>query len=175
MGKNVGKELKEEEIVRISKVSALQTGAGLFAQTELDTHLSIERGVIWLIHFVEFWCDYTDMDDVAAGASETETFQLTRDTKANMIVMTDADLVCNHTWMIYRAATIGTDAGPMYAYGSAPYVRDFPRPIPYAAQNIYLGYQSSNGTVKTGYCRIGYSIRTVGDKYFFRVAQALLG
>ncbi len=169
------KNLTDEEIVRVARVKATQGAAAAFVEIALDTQLSIERGVIWLIHFVEFWCDYKVLDDPAQDSFETEMFQVTRDSKSSMIMLDDADLVCMRTWMIKRAATIGTDTGPMWAYGGAPYVRQFPKPIPYAAQNIYFGYQSSNAAIKIGYCRIGYSIRTVGDKFFFRVAQALIG
>lgn len=169
------KTLSDEEIIRVTRVQATQPAPTTFIQAEMDTQLSIERGVIWLIHFVEFFCDMTAVSDPAAAGSEKEQYQITRDTKNGIVPLNDADVVVQHNWMIKRSATIGTDAGPMWAYGYNPWVRNFPRPLPYAAQNIYFGYQSTHSSAKTAYCRVGYSIRKVSDQFFFRVAQALLG
>lgn len=169
------KALTDEEILRIARISVVQSSAGVYTQTTHDTQLSIERGVIWLINFIEFYQDSSVIDDVAAGTSETEKFQITRDTKTGIQSLADADTIALYEWSVQRSAAIGTDAGPLWITGESPNRITFPVPIPYAAQNIYFGYHSTSAAAKTGVARVGYTIREVTDAFFFRVAQAILG
>lgn len=170
--------VKDDEILHVARITAVQSAAAAFAETEHDTQLSVERGYIWMITMVEFGFNIfstSPYDAVAAGTTERHIFQVTKESQSAGVGMNDASLVCNAMQLINRDAAIGTDAGPLYYQFRFPYIRDFSsNPIPYAAQNIYFGFDSTNAAALTVNCRIFYYLRHVSDKYFFRVAQSLL-
>jgi len=172
----VGK-LSDESILRIARMRVSESAAGVFTQLSADTQLSVERGVIWMIHFVEFTFEnLVLLNEVAAAAVERVEAQLTRDTKTLIVTGDDTDIIQQCTREIYRSAAIGTDAGPLYWTGNAQVRYDFPMPVPYAAQNLFLGIQGTHASsAHTVSARVGYSIREVDDQFFFRVASALLG
>lgn len=171
------KQLTDEEILRIARMRVTESAAATFTQISLDTQLSVERGVIWMIHFVEFM--FNDLDflvEVAAAGNESVTVQLTRESKTIKIAGNDSDLIQQEVIEVARSAAIGTDAGPLWFIGSAIKRYDFSIPLPYAAQSIFLNVTGTDATTAHRVdCRIGYTIRQVTDQYFFRVASALIG
>jgi hypothetical protein len=173
--------LKDEEIVRTIKAVAVEPGAGTFSESEIATQLSIERGVIWMIHKIHFHIEIgvkglVNLVEVAANSHESIQVQVTREPKTAILTMDDPDLLQNHQVGIVRSADIGTDVGPLYAIFQYPIVYDYSPPLPYASQNIYLAVLGTDATAPiTCYFKLFYTIRTVSDKYFFRVAQSLLG
>lgn len=167
--------LKDEEVVRMVRASVTESGAATFTETTIDTQLSIERGVIWMISAVEFFQELSKHSEVGANGLETQNIQLTRESKTAIVELNDSDVIAKLQNGIYRSAAIGTDAGPLWLTWVMPVIQYFDPPLPYASQNMYLGFQTTAATVRSCYVRIRYTIRTVSDKYFFRVAQALLG
>lgn len=165
------KDLNDDQIRRYLRFSVL--GATAFTQNSYDTQLSIERGVIWLIHQIECWT-ITARELPAASATEYWTGQITRESKAALIGFSDTDLVDMFDERIVRSAAIGTDAGPAWAFISGPLIHMFNPPIPYAASNIYVAAQSTFGSGVDFLGRIAYTLITVSDKFFYRVATALI-
>ena len=167
--------LTDEDVVRIARISAVPAAAGAFKQTTYDTNLTIERGVIWLILFIEFHASPATWDNtIAAGSEETEKFQVTAASETVIKGADDNDVVCQYAQHRKRSAAIGAEVGPMWYVTDWPYVRNFARPLPYAGTSIYFGYQGSDVTGIGGICRIGYVIKNVSDAFFFRIAQAML-
>lgn len=171
------KPLTDEEIIRISRIRVTESAAATFTQISQDTQLSIERGVIWMIHFIEFnFGSLNLLTEVAAAGSETVDCQVTRESKTAIIPGNDTDLIQAEAIISARSAAIGTDAGPLWVEQSRIKRYDYLKPLPYASQNIHVGVLGSDATgMHVVDVRIGYTIREVGDQYFFRVAQALLG
>jgi len=170
------KSLLDDEVVRFQRFSVTESGAATFTQAAFDTQLSIERGVIWLIHCIEWLIFPDNLDDVAAGSFENVMCQITRESKSDIVYLNDSDLISFYAQSIGRSAAIGTDAGPLWWYDNdLPKVQKFALPIPYAAQNIYVAIKSTNASPQTIRGRIHYTIKEVSDAYFYRVAQALIG
>lgn len=170
-------DLTDEEIMRVARMRTTESAASTFTENSLDTQLSVERGVIWLIHWIEFMtANAVNLGEVAQGNQESILAQVTRESKTAILPGNDSDIVQQYGLDLVRSSTIGTDTGPLYYLNQRQWRVDFPRPLPYASQNVYLGVLGSDATaLLTMDVRIGYSIRTVSDKFFFRVAQALLG
>jgi hypothetical protein len=170
--------LKDEEIVRSLKGTVTESAAATYTETAIDTQLSIERGVIWLIHGIQFFPSelMATVSSIAANGEEFFHMHVSRESKSAICVPNDADLIQRCDYDIVRSAAIGTDAGPLWVTSyMVPRVFAYNPPLPYASQTIYLGLIGSSGAVETAYFQILYTIRSVSDKYFFRVAQALLG
>ena len=169
--------LKDEEIVRVLKGSVSLSAPATYTETELATQLSIERGVIWLIHALEFHIiePMLKVAEVGANASESIYAHVAREPKEAILDPDEPDLIHRYDIDIGRSAAIGTDAGPLWNVIEQPKVYQFTPPLPYAADSIYLGLNSTSGSVLTCHFRIRYTIRSVTDKYFFRIAQAILG
>jgi hypothetical protein len=169
--------LKDEEIVRSLKSKVTESAATTYTEVAIDTQLSIERGVIWLIHGVEIYIEDlgTLFRSVTAGGIQEVDVHVARESKAAICDPNDADLIQSINHQTARSAAIGTDAGPLYTHTITPDIFKYVPPLPYASQTIYFGIQSTRATVMTSYLRVLYTIRSVSDKYFFRVAQALLG
>lgn len=169
------RDLKDEEIIRFLRFTMTESAAGVYTQITLDTNLSIETGLIWLIHWIEWEFGPNEIDEPAAGAIEWIQGQITRESKAAMLNLSDSDVIANYKKMIKRSAAIGTDAGPLWFYDpNIPFMQSFPIPLPFASQNIYCAIQSSSAAAKTIRGRIAYTIRRVSDKFFFRIAQAMI-
>lgn len=170
------KDIQDEEILRLIRFSVSETTASTFRETTIDTQLSIERGVIWLIHFIQIEMLIDILDVSAAGVTETATLQITRESKSTILDFDDADIVAKFSYEKRRSATIGTESGPLMTEQKSPMIQNYPVPLIYAGQNIHAGFVGSGGTnLKTVRGRIGYTIRRVSDKFFFRVAQSLVG
>lgn len=171
----VAKALSDAEILRFARLLVTETGAATFTQTTHDTQLSIDRGVIWLIHNIDYHLNFDTIPDIAAGATGKIEVQVSRESKSAIIELDDADCIDRLEEVIHRYATIGTDAGPAFLAQNtlSPIRHTFDPPIPYASQNIYLGILSG-GVAQSAIARIAYTIQHVSEKYFWRVAQALL-
>jgi len=171
------KDLTDEEILRMARIRITESALSTFTQGELQTQLSVERGVIWMVHWCEFFFpDSEDMTEVQAAGSEKQTAQVTRESKTALIDNSDSDMLQSCELKASRSAAIGTDAGPLWYTNIMPVLFHYPIPMPIASQSIFVGLQSSDANVTTRVdVRIGYTIREVSDKFFFRVAQALVG
>lgn len=175
--KTLVKELSEQEILRIARARVTETAANTFTQVELDTSLSIERGVIWMIQWIEaYYINPLRLAEVGPNLYEQTRAQIARETQTGILDGNDADLIQMFEWGVARSAAIGTDAGPL-SFLINPITRvEYRVPIPYAAGSIFLGLRTTHSSLtSTVDFRIGYTLREVSDKYFFRVAQALLG
>lgn len=170
--------LKDDEVVRVIKAYLTLTSA--YAEVSMDTQLSIERGIIWMIHSIQFHIEpsangITALAEVAAAGYESIKMQVTRESESGTLDFQEADLIQSHCMSIGRSAAIGTDAGPLWLYEDSPKVYEYRIPLPYASQSIFFGGQTTTGVDVNIALRIFYTVRSVSDKYFFRVAQALLG
>lgn len=168
------KDLRDDEILRFLRFSVTESAAATYTEVSYDTQLSIDRGLIWLIHFIQIEMLGSALDDPAAGAGENLKVQIAREGQSDIVNYSDADLIELAVMEIDRSAAVGTDAGPMYWLSNSPKTFVYAPPLAYAAQNIYIGVKSSSGSAQTAYGRIGYTLRRVTDKFFYRVAQALI-
>lgn len=175
--RNGGLQLADYDVLRIARIRASESAASTFTQTEFDTQLSIERGVIWLIHFIEFNISQLGLfSEVGAGGGEDIQMQITKTSQSAILSGNNADIIQQHRLGLVRGAAIGTDAGPLYYFFDSIKRFDYHVPIPYAAANLYFGILGTDaGSAHTVDARIGYTIAEVSDEFFFRVAQALVG
>lgn len=157
------------------RFQVVESAASTFTETEIDTNLSAERGVMMEIHSVEF--DLTTLqlfDEVAAGGQENLRVQITRETKSALVSMNDADLIAQVRREIIRSAAIGTDAGPLYILTDKVLRIDFPLPIPYVKPSIFVGVQGSDAaSAHTVNGRIGYTLRDIEREDFLELLVAL--
>lgn len=172
---NVAK-LTDESVLRVARARITEPGLNEYGETSLDTQLSVERGVIWMINFIEFnFNSLEGLADMAAGAVADTRAQVTRESKTAIVNGNDSDLVQMAHLHTARSAAIGTDAGPLWIQFDAIIRYDFPIGLPYASQTIFCGLRAALPAVQICDVRIGYTIKEVDDQFFFRVAQALLG
>lgn len=165
------------EVVRMARGRVTESAATIFTELEIDTQLSVDRGFIWLIHWIEFEFERLELLDSAAQGDFEEVFaQITKSTQTAIITLDDPDLVQKKSYQLARAATIGTDAGPISFLTESVSRIDYPIPVPYAGQGIFFGIQGTEGGgVHTIAARIGYTLQEVDDRTFYRIAQALIG
>lgn len=169
------KDLKDHEILRFQRFMVTESAPATFTQQSFDTQLSIDRGLLWLIHFIEFAGILpSSIDDPAASASEYISAQITRESKDSLVSLDNADCIAKITLQKERSAAIGTDAGPMVFMGIEPIHLNYYPALAYAAQNIYVSIVSTSAAAQVVRGRIGYTLRKVTDKFFYRVAQALI-
>jgi len=171
---NSRRDLRDDEIVRFCRFSITESAAATFTQVSYDTQLSIDRGFLWMIHWVEASMQASKMEDAAQDASEVLSLQVTRESKAATVRISDADCIFRYATEVSRYATIGTDAGPVVIQDNYPIIYTFPLALPYAHQEIYVAVQSSNATPVVVYGRLAYTLRKVSDKFFYRVAHAMI-
>lgn len=168
------RDLQDDEIIRFLRFSVTETAPATFTEQSYDTNLSIDIGMLWMIHWIEWDINLNDLDECAAGTVETISGQITREPKSGLLYLNDTDLIARKTVMVQRSAAIGTDAGPMWNHDEHPKLQKFPIPLPYAAQTVYIGLIASAAGVQNVNGRIAYTLRRVSDKFFVRVAHALL-
>lgn len=168
------RDLRDDEVIRFLRYSVTESAAATYTQDSYDTNLSIHTGLIWMIHWIEMNLSPSSVDDPAQDASEWIKCQITRESKAAMVYLDNTDLIAIAALVKDRSATIGTAAGPDTYMGSEHVMIKFPIPIPYAAQNIYIAAQSTSAAAVTIRGRVAYTLRKVSDKFFYRVAQALI-
>lgn len=166
--------IRDEDVLRFMRFNVTESAAATFTEQEYDTQLSIDRGYIWMIHFIEWDINLSQIEDPAQDATETFTGQITRESKSALITQNDSDLIARIRLLKDRSATIGTDAGPVIHAGVSPYKDNYYPAIPYAAQSIYVAIQTSHASVQSLTGRIGYTLARVSEKFFFRVAHALI-
>jgi hypothetical protein len=166
--------LSNEDILRIARMTATEPAGGTFVQQTIATNLSVERGFIWLINFIEFRMNLEVLHEVSATNTEFLHAQITRESKAAILGGDDPDVVQQMDIACSRSSNIGTDAGPLYFLHNNILRYEYRIPMLYAAQDIFLGVQSSASTPPhTVTARIGYTIKEVSDQVFFRIAQSL--
>lgn len=166
--------LKDLDVLRYLRFIVTESAAATFTEIEIDTQLSIERGVIWLIRSLELDIPVDTMDDPAVDTSEGIAIAVTRSSQSDIISFNDPDLVMQYAIAVNRANTIGTPAGPLWWIRENPSVQKFSIPIVYAGVSIFVGIKSTSAGAKVVSGRIGYSLAKVSDQDFFRVANAIL-
>jgi len=170
------RKLTDEEILRIARGRVTESSAGTFTQVEIDTQLSVERGVIWMLDWVEFDFDSLNLlAEVSANSIETIRAQITRTTQTALVNGNDPDLIQSAGFSLCRSAAIGTDAGPLNFFSARILRYNFHISMPVASQSIFFAIKGSGAAAHVVSARIGYTLRQVTDQYFFRVAQALVG
>lgn len=171
------KDLSDEEVLRIARARVTESAASTYTEVSLDTQLSVERGIIWMVNFIEVLPNNLgNLGEAGQGTTERIEAQVTRESQSSIVNGNDADLLQAFKFKLNRAPTIGTDAGPMYFTETLPWRVNFPVPIPFASSSMFFGILGTDaGSAHTVDFRVGYTIRSVTDKFFFRVAQALLG
>lgn len=169
------KKITDDDVQRVARSAVDESAANTFTQIEIDTQLSIERGVVWLIDRVEMHFDTLDlMNELIAGGNEVVEMQLTRESKTAIVQPHDADSLQYRKSMLSRSAAIGTDAGPLYFGNEEPRVFKYDVPLIYAGQSIFVSiFGTDSANAHRGSIKIFYRIASVSDKFFFRVAQAL--
>lgn len=168
------KDLGDEEIVRFQRFNVAESAAATYTEQSYDTQLSIDRGFIWMIHWIEAALYAGQIDDPAQDAAESISIQILRESQAGILSLSDPDVMWMVTKQKDRMATIGTDAGPVVHLDSYPLIWSFPIPLPFAAQNIHIGVVSTCAAPQSVSGRVAYTLRRVSDKFFYRVAQALI-
>ena len=173
----MARKLTDEDILRISRARVTESAASTFTQVEIDTQLSVERGVIWMLEFVEFiFGPMGVLNEVAVNGAERISLQLAKTTQTAILNGNDPDLIQIAIRELNRSAAIGTDAGPLWYLADRVVKYTFSTPFPVASQGLFFGIEGTDASaVNSADIRIGYVIREVSDKFFFRVAQALVG
>lgn len=152
-----------------------ETTASTFAQSEIDTNLSAERGVMMEIHSIELLYEGLQLlTEVGTDATESVSFQITRESKTTTALLNDSDVILRQVKAIMRSAAVGTDAGPIYSFHDQ-YVRiDFPKPIPYVKPSIFVGVLGTDASgLQAVSGRIGYTLREVTRSEFLELLVAL--
>lgn len=173
----MAKKIKDEDVLRFARGTVTESSNSTFTQEDMDTQLSVDRGFIWLIHFIEFHFENVELlSEVAAGANEEISAQITRSTQGSIIKLNDPDLIQSAAIYVSRSADINTDVGPLWYFGKMPLIYSYKIPIPYAGSRIFIGILGTDAATPhiVGF-RIGYTTKEVSNQYFFRVAQALVG
>lgn len=152
-----------------------ESAAATYRELEIDTNLSAERGVMMEIHSVELSLIGGELlTEVAAGASETIGFHLSRASKTSLIAVGDRDCVVSNIREIARSAAIGTDAGPLTIVFDRYMKFDFAMPIPYVKPSIFFGVTGSDASGLTGAAfRIGYTLREIDREDFLSLLVAI--
>lgn len=152
-----------------------ESTAATYRELEIDTNLSAERGVMMEIHSFEIARIGTELlSEVAAGASETMGFHLSRESKTSLLTINDKDIIIADIVELQRAAAIGTDAGPLYFKFNRYQRYDFAMPIPYVKPSIFFGVQGSDASGLTGgNFRIGYTLREIDREDFLSLLVAI--
>ncbi len=176
MAKKEIASLKDDEVVRILRHRCIQGSADAFKECEIETQLSIERSIVWMIHSIEFdFENISQMSPVAANDERWMAQQVTRESKSAIVNSDDTDLLQKSKIQVARSAAIGTDAGPLWVGNDTIRTIHYPKPILYAGSKIFWSVDTENFTaaIYMG-LRIFYTIARVDDKQFFRVASSLL-
>ncbi len=176
MAKDKLPTLKDDEVVRVLRHRCIQASADAFKECEIETQLSIERSVVWMIHAIEFdFENISQMSPVAANDERWMAQQVTRESKSTIVNSDDTDLLQKSKIQTVRSAAIGTDAGPLWITNDTIRIIHYPKPLLYAGSKIYWSVDTENFTaaVYMG-VRVFYTIAKVDDKQFFRVASSLL-
>lgn len=166
--------LKEEDILRFLRFSVTESAAATFTQNEYQTNLSLERGMLAAIYTFEIEIPPSSIETPAASGTETLSVQITRESKTALVNFNDSDVLIKVVAQASRGAAIGTDAGPVVMFLTNPQRFDYRPPILFAGESVFVGIQSTNAAAQTIRGRIGYSLISVPEKMYFRVANSLL-
>lgn len=165
---------KDEGFLSFLRGSVTESAASTYTETEIDTNLSAERGVMMEIHSIDFDFSLLQLKEVAANGEEGLAMQVIRETKTDILNVNDADLIGKIEKNLFRAAAIGTDAGPLWYEDNRPYTIHFPRPIPYVKPSIFIGIKGTTaGSANTGRVRLGFTLRKVSRNEFLELLIAL--
>lgn len=150
----------DEVLSWLTAKTAVMTTA--FVQTTIPTGLSIERSIVMLIHRIEWFVPTIQAADGTIDAQLTRTSQ-------SAILSPENPLIIS----VYNGFYDFTTSGQI--------VRDMPKseiyviPPVIATPNIYFACKPSvTPSPDVAYIRIGYSIKTVAEKDFFKLATALV-
>ena len=161
------------EYLNFLRFTVTQSAAATYTQTELDTNLSAERGVMMDIHGVDFLINPQQLSEAAANSAETNTIQVVRESKTALVNPNDSDLIALQRYSWSRSAAIGTDAGPMWWFNRDLESLVFPLPIPYVKPSIFVGVNSTYSSAITVYGRIAYTLRDISREEFLELLVSL--
>jgi hypothetical protein len=170
----VRRDLRDDEVIRFQRFEVAESAAATYTEQSYDTQLSIDRGLIWMIHWVEYQITPVKIEVPAVNTHEYASCQICRESQSGMRDLDDPDVVALFEKVVKRADTIGAEAGPLIYYWEVPSLQQFPMPLVYAAQTIHVGVLGTAAAAITLQGRIAYTLRKVTDKFFYRVAQALI-
>lgn len=132
-----------------------------YLELSIDTGLSLERGVLALIHRIDFtlW--------VGASTTNDTEVHLSRESKAAILTPEDDDIIA------YAAVRpqISTNGGFVQ---TNPHTQMYIPPIAYAKSKIYFGVKADAAPAPDdAYVRVYYSLVKVREQDFFKVASAI--
>lgn len=166
-------QITGENVVRNWRFNLTESAASTYTQQEVQTNLSLDSGLIAVIHQISFYLEASALDTPAANGLERAVVQLTRQTKTGILVYDDADLIEKFALTLSRSTAIGTDAGPLYWLGIVPVVFNYSPGLLYANSSIFFGILSTAGTPITGQCRVSFTLNKISERLFFQAAQSL--
>ena|SRR3990170_1392426 len=141
-----------------AEVTGLTTA---FAQATILTGLSIERSLIILIHRIEWFVPAVHGGDGNVAAQITRTSQTAILTVNNPLVVAP---YINHMDF--------TTSGQIFK--EMPKGEIYVVPIPIASPALYFGVTpSATPTPDSARVRIGYTVKSVAEKDFFKLAAAI--
>lgn len=163
----------EKEFMAYLRAELTESAASTFTETEIDTGLSTDRGVVMEIHQVEFDFSCLQLAELSANGEEYVGMHVTKDSQSDILNVNDTELISKYEYSIFRSVAIGTDAGPLWYDKERPIVFTFPKPIPYVKPTIWIGLKGSDATAKnTGRVRIGYTLSKVSKSDFVELLVA---
>ena len=163
------------EFLNFLRFDVEESAAATYTEKELDTNLSAERGVLMEIHSIELYNrDNVNLSEVAAGAAETISFHVSRESKTAVSLLSDSDTVHLQQISLIRSAAIGTDAGPLYWKEDHVTRVLFPMPIPYVKPSILVAITGTDASAVSRISgRIGYTLRDIDREEFLELLVAL--
>lgn len=163
------------DFLNFLRFDVVESAAATYTQTELDTNLSAERGVMMEIHSIELYSpDYVNLTEVSTAASESIAAHIARESKTTATPLDDADIIAFFSRGMIRSAAIGTDAGPLWTFIDNVQRVDFPMPIPYVKPSIFVGVMGTDASVTARIRgRIGYTLRDIDREEFLELLIAL--
>ena len=174
MAKRAGIDLVGKHLNYL-RFSLAESAAATYTELELDTNLSAERGVMMKIHSIEVYNEQlVNVLEVAQSSTEGIAWHVAREGKSIVTPLNDADVIAFQNTLLFRAATIGTDAGPLWFLQELVSKIDFALPIPYVKPSIFIAVQGTDATATAGIKgRIGYTLEEIDRTEFIELLVAL--
>ena len=143
-----------------------ESAANTFTELEIATPASRTALSAMLIWLIEFDMTTPDIEDAQTNVTN---IQLTRDTTTGLNNLEDDDLLARWSISVAAGAIQGSLSEYLVASGLDPRPRvfKFDPPILYPRSSVWLGIQGTgNVNVKTGRCRVGYTLEKVSQQAF---------
>ena len=174
MAKRAGIDLVGKHLNYL-RFSLTESAASTYTELEIDTNLSAERGVMMNIHSIEVYNeDLVNVLEVAQSSVEGIAWHLARESKTAVTPINDADVIAFQNTILFRAPTIGTDAGPLWFLSELVSKVDFALPIPYVKPSIFVAVQGMDASATSRLKgRIGYTLEEIDRTEFIELLVAL--